>query len=451
VPKRRSWVPIVVLSVLLALLGTAPAVASGGGGGSGGGSGGGGGGGGSNPPPATPPATPPPASAAVAFVNILQPRVTGGDVVEIAPNLTAIAPAGGLRVGLSSSNPAVLAVPVSVTVPAGAFSGQVSATARPVTAATVVTVTATLAGQAVTGTVEVDPTRVPTSLQFSQNPAPDTATEFGSVFVSTPADAAFPVAVTSSNPAVAAVPAQVTVFPDDGAGNFNVTLGQVGAPANVTITATANGVTVSAVLTVVPAPPPPFTLTELDTSAPKVAGAGSVTATVHGNEAAPAGGITVKLSVSDSRLASVPATVVIPAGASSASFPVTTTGKGTAVVAIGAVYQDTGPAAALGVTPSGGGTLPPVLGGPQFQQIPPSQVNNEKNALNAGVIGVGTSANVESGALPPGLGITFIQHLTFVFPGALTTPGTYTFVLRFTGPGADKNGDVVPYVWVITP
>jgi hypothetical protein len=88
------------------------------------------------------------------------------------------------------------------------------------------------------------------------------------------------------------------------------------------ITASYAGVNKSASLTVNPAAP--ATLSSLTLNPSTVVGGASSTGTVALTKAAPAGGIVVNLTSSNSTRAQVPATVVIPAGAISQVFTITT-------------------------------------------------------------------------------------------------------------------------------
>ena len=79
-----------------------------------------------------------------------------------------------------------------------------------------------------------------------------------------------------------------------------------------------------------PGPPPPvpganFTLTSLKLAPAAVAGGASSVGTVDINNPAPAAGAMIALASSNAGLASVPATVLIAAGAKRATFPVATT------------------------------------------------------------------------------------------------------------------------------
>jgi hypothetical protein len=81
--------------------------------------------------------------------------------------------------------------------------------------------------------------------------------------------------------------------------------------------------------------------------------AGRGTVTLSGP--APAGGAMVSLSVSDTSAVTIPATVVVPAGATSASFPIRTAGiQAGSPVLISATWDDETRTAAL---PPGGGQV----------------------------------------------------------------------------------------------
>jgi hypothetical protein len=76
--------------------------------------------------------------------------------------------------------------------------------------------------------------------------------------------------------------------------------------------------------TVNPPSAPTPTLSTLTLNRSSVVGGTSAVGTVTLSAAAPTGGATVTLASSNASLASVPASVVVPAGAMSASFTVTT-------------------------------------------------------------------------------------------------------------------------------
>ncbi|MCS7273523.1 MAG: S8 family serine peptidase [Fimbriimonadales bacterium] len=143
----------------------------------------------------------------------------------------------------------------------------------------------------------------------------------GTVTLSAPAPAGgFVVSLSSSNPNVATVPSTVTVPAGATSANFTVSTRSVSSPTTVTITASANGVSRQATLTVNPAT---VTLQSLTISPSAVWGGQSATGTVTLTGPAPAGDIVVQLHSSSNR-ATVPSSVTVPAGATSASFVIRT-------------------------------------------------------------------------------------------------------------------------------
>jgi len=132
------------------------------------------------------------------------------------------------------------------------------------------------------------------------------------------------VTLSSSNTSVARTPASVTIAAGATSVTFAVTTGAVTSSTTVTISGTYNGVTKSASLTVAPLPLPPLGVASLTLNPARVTGGlQSSTGTVTLTRAAPAGGVTIVLSSSNGA-ASVPPSVFVPAGASSASFLIKT-------------------------------------------------------------------------------------------------------------------------------
>jgi len=132
------------------------------------------------------------------------------------------------------------------------------------------------------------------------------------------------VALSSSNTVAARVPSSVTVAAGATSATFTVSTSAVAASTTATISGVYGGVTRSAALTVVPAPPPAATLSSLTLNPTSViGGVQSSTGTVRLSAPAPAGGAQVMLSSSNGA-ARVPSSVIVPAGATSATFTVNT-------------------------------------------------------------------------------------------------------------------------------
>jgi WD40 repeat protein len=128
--------------------------------------------------------------------------------------------------------------------------------------------------------------------------------------------------LTSSDSAVAAVPASVKIPAGQTSATFTITTTAQTAPAVVTITANSTGTVQMAALTVLPQP----ALTAVTLSPPAVTGGASTTNnTVTLSSAAPTGGVTVALSSSNTAAAVTPVSIVVPAGATvSPAFTITT-------------------------------------------------------------------------------------------------------------------------------
>ncbi len=128
--------------------------------------------------------------------------------------------------------------------------------------------------------------------------------------------------LTSSAPSVAAVPASATVGQGNDSITFDVDTDAVTEAGDVWITATYNGVTQRVRLTVVPTSP---TVTLESLSVPEYVARGeSLTGSVTLSSAAPSGGITVTLAGSRAGIATIPASVTVPFGETSAEFTITT-------------------------------------------------------------------------------------------------------------------------------
>lgn len=118
----------------------------------------------------------------------------------------------------------------------------------------------------------------------------------------------------------------------DASGAFRIESSSFAKPADCAVTVTDGSTsarrTLSGCTTQTPAPPPPTssapTLSALMISPTDVVGPNPATGTVTLSGAAPDGGFVVDLSSDNPAAATVPASVTVPAGASGATFPVTT-------------------------------------------------------------------------------------------------------------------------------
>ena len=144
----------------------------------------------------------------------------------------------------------------------------------------------------------------------------------GTVTLSAPAPSGGAiVSLASSDTSVATVPDTITVPTGATSTTFPVSTSPVGTSTSVTISGSYSGSTQAASLTVTPP-----TVASLTLSPSSVLGGplGSSTGTVTLSGPAPSGGAVVSLSSSNPSVASVPASVTVPARATSATFTVNT-------------------------------------------------------------------------------------------------------------------------------
>jgi hypothetical protein len=129
------------------------------------------------------------------------------------------------------------------------------------------------------------------------------------------------VTLESDNPQVASVPASVTIPAGRTNAAFTITTSLGTADPAIGIVATLNGIVRSVVMSVT-APGPALSSVQVTPSS--VAGGASAQGLVTLTGAAPAGGTVVALQSSNPQVATAPASVTVPAGATSAPFTVTT-------------------------------------------------------------------------------------------------------------------------------
>ena len=301
----------------------------------------------------TTPSTPTPST-----LTLSPTSVTGGNPATGSVTLSATAPAGGQAVALTSSNSAAASVPASVTVAGGATSTTFPVTTTSVTATSQVTITATSGGASRSAVLTVSPaaSSSPTLTGLSLNP--DTVVEGTNSTGTVALSAAAPtggvvVALTSGNTSAATVPASVTVPAGDTAASFTVFSGTTASTSSSVITASAGGINRTAVFTVTSANP---TLSNLTISPLSVTGGSSATGTVTLTAPATGSGITVSLSSDDNTIASVPPSVTVASGDTTASFTITTSPVSTSQsTIIRATHGTASRAFTLSVTPEATG------------------------------------------------------------------------------------------------
>jgi hypothetical protein len=261
-----------------------------------------------------------PVAAALASVSLNPTSVTGGNPSTGTVTLSGPAPTGGISVALSSNNASAI-VTTPVTVNAGLTSATFTVTTKAVTSSTTAVITATYNGVNQTASLTINPVAVALA-SVSLNPTSVTGgnPSTGTVTLSGPAPTGGISVALSSNNASAIVTTPVTVNAGLTSATFTVTTKAVTSSTTATITATYSSVNQTASLTINPVA---VTLASVSLNPTSVTGGNPSTGTVTLSGPAPSGGISVTLSSNDSA-ASVPDSVVVAAGYSTANFTVNT-------------------------------------------------------------------------------------------------------------------------------
>jgi hypothetical protein len=188
---------------------------------------------------------------ALASIGLNPSAVTGGQSTSGTVTLTAPAPGGNAVVNLASANPAAT-VPTSVTIAVGNASTSFTVTTSSVSATTIGNISASYAGVTKSATLTVNPAPAVTLQSLTLNPTTVTggATSTGTVTLSADAPAGgAEVALYSSRPLRASVPAKVTVAAGSRTATFSVST-RGSKRISVTISANYSGVTKRATLTI---------------------------------------------------------------------------------------------------------------------------------------------------------------------------------------------------------
>jgi hypothetical protein len=157
-----------------------------------------------------------------------------------------------------------------------------------------------------------------TSVTLNPATVEGTVSSTGTVHISGPHPGGITILLSSSNPK-AVVPASVQIHTGATSVNFTIKTSSVTSVTTSSIKATYSKVIKSATLSIHPVEPVSVTL-----NPNAVAGGGHSTATVKINGPAPSGGVNLAVTSSNSH-ATVPATVHVNTGASSATFTINTT------------------------------------------------------------------------------------------------------------------------------
>ena len=377
-------------------------------------------------------------SLAIKNLAISPDSLVGGVSATGTVTLTGAAPAGGavvpLSKSLSSGGTAVVPVtiPANVTVPAGQITASFAINSSSVTAATNVRVSGVFGG--VTANADVTLFPLLNSVLFSGT-IPGGTPAMGEVFLNGPAPSGGAVvALSSADTSLATVPPSVIVPGGKTSASFTANTSPVTQFTFVGITASYAGVTSAANLFLSVA----RAVASVTLTPSTVVGPASLTARVTLQSAAPQGNAFVELASSNTVLATVPFSVLVLSGQSSATFTVNTAQViTTSTVQISASYENETKSATLTINPSGDGG-----GGPTLSSVslnPTSVVGGNSSsgtvtlsaAAPSGGAVVTLSDNSSSATTPASVTVSSgATSATFTVP---TTTVTATTTITITG------------------
>jgi len=280
--------------------------------------------------------------AALAGFGIAPSSVVGGYAASGTISLQGQAGPSGIGVVITSNSTAAI-VPATVTIPAGS-TGMSFNINTSVVSANINAVLAATYGVTVHNSLTITSGGLST-FSLSVNNVHGGVSSTGTVTLSALAPAGGVVVNLASNNSNATVPATVTVLAGSDTASFTVNTVGVDSVVNATITATLGATSIDRSLTINPAALIGFSIAPIN-----VTGGSSATGTILLQGQVGPSGVSVTVS-SNTAAATVPATVVIPAGATSGTFAIDT---GVVASTTNAVIAVT-----LGVTTHGSLTINP--------------------------------------------------------------------------------------------
>ena len=245
--------------------------------------------------------------------------VVGGNAVAgVRIRIGEAAPAGGMPVTLTSSNPAAAAPPTTVIVPEGAVdSPAFTITTTGIASAAPVVISASVPNGSVTAAITVNPAVLQSVTLGAASLAGGSAPASRVYLSGQSPPSGTVVSLVSSNPAVLSVPAEVTVPPGQASAVVPAASYSVSQSTPVVVTATSGGVSRTAAVTVFP-----VELLSVTMAASIPSGTAGTANRVTLTGPAPAGGYVVALTSSATQL-TVPLSITVPAGATSVLFTAT--------------------------------------------------------------------------------------------------------------------------------
>jgi len=267
--------------------------------------------------------------ASVSTVSASPVSVVGGNQSTITVSLAGVAGPTGLTINLSSGTPAAASVPSTLFISAGSSSGTATITTHGVSART----TVALSAHSSTGVVKSTTLTVVPASVVSVTATPSSVTGGnGSTLSVTLNGQAGPtglaVSITDSASSIATAGASLTIAAGATSGSEPITTQPLNSSTVVTFGAsTGGGTPVKGSLTVNPAG-----LASISANPSSVIGGSTSTLHINLNGVAGSAGVTVTLISNTPAAANVPASVFIPAGATSGSVQITTNPVGAATI-----------------------------------------------------------------------------------------------------------------------
>lgn len=258
----------------------------------------------------------------IVSITLSSTSVIGGALVD--GTVTVARPAGltGMSIPLTNDNPAAgIVTPMVVQIAPGATSGTFQVQTNPDSVLRTMTIATNKAGYVNRSVVlTVNPIVVNFSLSLSPTQLTGGTNSVGTISLSAAAPINLTFTISSSNP-LATFPGGNTVTIPAGqlSRTFTINTGVTPATTDVTITATLFGVSQSQLLRIFPPGISSFIIT------PNLVTAGTpATGVITLDQPAPAGGLLINLTTNNPSFVGHAASIVVPAGSTTASFPIST-------------------------------------------------------------------------------------------------------------------------------
>ncbi len=253
---------------------------------------------------------------AVVSITLAPTNVQGGMTSTATVTLNGVAPSPGVKITLSSSNSAA-SVPASVVVPTGQSYAVFTVITKSVSQTATAAIGATLTSVSQTATLTINPSTL-ASLTVDPTTVTGGNQAIGTVTLDGPAGPGGASVTLSADSVLATIPATVIIPEGQTSANFNISTSATNVLTSVKIRGSYAGSSQAASLTILAAQ-----LTQMTVSPANPVGGNTAQGTVTISGPAPAEGITVTIS-SSSGTASVPASVGILAGQTTATFDIAT-------------------------------------------------------------------------------------------------------------------------------